>query len=172
MKRRGFILTGAAAVGGSCGYKVAGKANLVPKEILSIGIPPFANATTHYKLTEKLPMAITREFIARTKYQILPDANGADAVLRGSVSTVLAYPTVFDPTTGRAAGVQVQTILAVTLTQAKNAAVIYTNPSLDFRQRYEISTDPLAYFDESASAFDRLCRDVAASVVTAILENF
>ena len=75
-------------------------------------------------------------------------------------------------TRARAAGVQVQTILAVTLTQARNAAVIYTNPSLDFRQRYEISTDPLAYFDESASAFDRLCRDVAASVVTAILENF
>ena len=173
MKRRGFLLTGAVALGGaSCGYKVAGKANLVPKDILSIGIPPFTNATTHYKLTEKLPMAITREFIARTKYQILPDANGADAILKGSVNTVMAFPTVFDPTTGRAAGVQIQTILAVTLTQTRNSAVVYTNPALDFRQRYEISTDPQAYFDESASAFDRLCRDVASSVVTAILENF
>ena len=173
MKRRGFLLGSAAIVGGaSCGYKVAGKADLVPKDIQSIGIPPFANATKYYKLTEKLPSAITREFIARTKYQILPDANGADAVLKGSVNLVLTYPTVFDQTTGRAAGVQVQTVIAVTLTHARTGAAIYSNPALDFRQLYEISTDPLVYFDESSTAFQRLSRDVAANVVTAILENF
>jgi hypothetical protein len=85
---------------------------------------------------------------------------------------VLAYPTVFDPTSGRAAGVQIQTILAITLKQAVSGKVLYSNTALDFRQRYEISTDPQAYFDESTSAFDRLSRDVATSVVTAILENF
>ncbi len=172
MKRRVFILGSAALGATSCGYHVAGKADLMPKEIRSIGIPPFSNPTTRYRLTEKLPIAITREFLARTKYQILPDASGADAVLQGSISTVLAFPTVFDPTSGRAAGVQVQAILAVTLTQALSGKVLYNNPSLDFRQRYEISTDPQAYFDESTSAFDRLSRDVASSVVTAILENF
>ncbi len=144
----------------------------MPKEIRSIGIPPFSNPTTRYRLTERLPIAITREFLARTKYQILPDANGADAVLQGSIGMIMAFPTVFDPTSGRAAGVQVQTILAVTLTQAVSNKVLYTNPALDFRQRYEISTDPQAYFDESTSAFERLSRDVATSVVTAILENF
>lgn len=173
MNRRGFIFTASAALGASsCGYHVAGKADLMPKDIRTIGIPPFSNPTTRYKLTEKLPIAITREFLARTKYQILPDANGADAVLKGSINTVLAFPTVFDPTTGRAAGVQIQAILAVTLTQTVDNKVLYTNPVLDFRQRYEISIDPQAYFDESTNAFDRLSRDVAASVVTAILENF
>ncbi|MCX6610266.1 MAG: LPS assembly lipoprotein LptE [Acidobacteria bacterium] len=172
MNRRAFILSSAALGATSCGYRVAGKADLMPKEIHSIGIPPFTNPTTRYRLTERLPVAITREFLARTKYQILPDATGADAVLQGSISMVMAYPTVFDPTSGRAAGVQVQTILAVTLTQAITKKVLYNNPSLDFRQRYEISTDPQAYFDESTSAFERLSRDVASSVVTAILENF
>ncbi len=172
MKRRAFILSSAALGATSCGYHVAGKADLMPKDIRSIGIPPFNNPTTRYRLTERLPVAITREFLARTKYQILPDATGADAVLQGSISMVLAFPTVFDPTSGRAAGVQVQAILAVTLTQAITKKVLYNNPTLDFRQRYEISTDPQAYFDESTSAFERLSRDVAASVVTAILENF
>ena len=103
---------------------------------------------------------------------MLPDPAGADAILQGSIATVMAFPTVFDPASGRAAGVQIQAILAVTLTQVNGGKVIYTNPSMDFRQRYEISIDPLAYFDESTPAFDRLSRDVASTVVTSILENF
>jgi len=172
LNRRLFLAT-ASLSAASCGYHVSGKADLMPKGINSIGIPPFSNPTIRYKLTEKLPIAITREFLARTRYQILPDANGADAVLQGSIANILAFPTVFDPVTGRAAGVQVQALLGVTLTHQTAAnAVIYTNPALDFRQRYEISTDPQAYFDESSMAFDRLARDVATSVVSAILENF
>jgi hypothetical protein len=163
MDRRGFLV-GAGALAG-CGYKVGGKANLMPADVKTIGIPPFTNPTTRYKLTEKLPTAIGREFLARTKYQILPDANGADAVLAGNVATLIVFPI-----TGNA--VQAQVLLSVTLTATKTGAVIYTNPSMDFRQRYEIAQDPLAYFDESNAAFDRLCRDVAASVVTAVLENF
>jgi hypothetical protein len=173
LNRRNFLLTTSATLAtSSCGYHVAGKADLMPKEIRTIGIPPFANPTTRYKLTEKLPIAITREFHARTKYQVLPDPAGADAILQGSIATVMAFPTVFDPASGRAAGVQIQAILAVTLTQVNGGKVIYTNPSMDFRQRYEISIDPLAYFDESTPAFDRLSRDVASTVVTSILENF
>lgn len=173
MNRRGFITSAAGAlVTSSCGYHVAGKAGLMPKSIQSIGIPPFTNPTTRYKLTEKLPIAITREFLARTKYQILPDANGADAILQGSIATVMAFPTVFDPTTARAAGVQIQALLAVKFTQVAGGKVLYANPMMDFRQRYEISTDPRAYFDESTPAFDRMSRDLAFSVVTAILENF
>ncbi|MDX2270258.1 MAG: LPS assembly lipoprotein LptE [Bryobacter sp.] len=156
----------------SCGYKVAGKANLLPKDIQSIGIPPFQNVTTRYKLTERFPALLTREFLARTKYEILPDANGADAVLQGTINSVLAFPVLFDAATGRASGVQVQAVIAITLRNLKTGTVLYTNPGFDFRQRYEISTDPLAFFDESTPAFERMGRELAAAVVTAVLENF
>ena len=42
----------------------------------------------------------------------------------------------------------------------------------EYRERYEIATDPQAYFDESDTALARLSRDVARGVVTAVLENF
>src|SRR5438552_767428 len=51
----------------SCGYHVAGKADLVPKNVKTIAIPAFTNVTTRYKLTDRLPEAITREFISRTR---------------------------------------------------------------------------------------------------------
>src|ERR1700675_974602 len=100
----------------SCGYHVAGKADLVPKSVHTIAIPAFANITTRYKLTDHLPQAITREFIARTRYQIVTDANQADAVLRGSIVNYVAFPTTIDQQTGRASGLQVNVTLQITLT--------------------------------------------------------
>jgi hypothetical protein len=172
MKRREVLTALAAGLSSSCGYHVAGKANLMPADIKVIGIPPFTNATTRYKLTEKFPALLTREFLSRTKYQIVPDANGADAVLQGSINTILAFPLLFDPTTGRASGVQIQAVIGVNLRNMKTNTFIYSNPGFDFRQRYEISTDPLAFFDESTPAFERMGRELAAAVVTAVLENF
>ena len=157
----------------SCGYHVAGKADLVPKSIHTIAIPAFGNVTTRYKLTDRLPEAITREFIARTRYQIVTDPQAADAVLRGAVINYNAYPTIFDQRTGRASGLQVSVIMQVSLTERASGKVLFTRPSFEVHQRYEISTtDAKAYFEESDIALNRLSGDVARDVVSAILENF
>jgi hypothetical protein len=119
-----------------------------------------------------LPAAITREFISRTRYQIVPDPNNADAVLSGSVVSFFAYPTTLDPNTNRAAGVQAIVMLQIALRERTTGAVLFNQPNMQFRQNYEISVDPKAYFDESDAALERLSRDVARSVVSAVLENF
>lgn len=172
MDRKHLLVAIAALSLVNCGYKVAGKADLLPKNLHTIAIPAFNNVTTHYKLTDRLPNALAQEFIARTRYQVIADVNQADMVLTGAVANVIAYPTTFDPLTGRAAGVQVQVVLQVTLRERASGKVIYSQPALDFRERYEISRDPQAYFDESAPAFDRVSRAVARSVISAILEMF
>ena len=43
---------------------------------------------------------------------------------------------------------------------------------MEFRNRYEIGSDQVNYFDESEPALERLSRDVARTVVSAILEAF
>jgi RNase P/RNase MRP subunit p29 len=156
----------------SCGYHVAGKADLVPKSIKTIAIPAFGNATTRYKVSDRITAAITREFLSRTRYEIVADPNQADAILSGAVVNFSAYPTIFDPVTGRASGVQAYVIMQVTLTERASGKVLFTRPNMEIRERYEISVDPKVYFDESDVAMERLSRDVASSVVSAILENF
>jgi hypothetical protein len=157
----------------SCGYHVGGKADLVPKNIGTIAVPAFANITTRYKLTDRLPDAIAREFIARTRYQIVSDPTQADAVLKGAVVNYVAYPTVFDNKTGRASGLQVNVTMQITLTERATGKVLFTRPSFEAHQRYEISvTSAGQYFEESATALERLSHDVARGVVSAILENF
>ena len=165
------ILAGAALLAG-CGYHVSGHGDLVPKGIHTIAIPAFGNATSRYRLTDRLPEAITREFITRTHYQIVQDQTSADAILRGTIVNYFAYPIVFDPTTGRASTVQVVVNMSVTLFERATGKVIFTRPSFEWKQQYEISADVRAFLDESDAAMDRLSRDVAQMLVSAILENF
>lgn len=157
----------------SCGYHVAGKADLVPKSIHTIAVPPFSNATLRYKLTDSVPEAISREFIERTRYQIASDPASADAVLRGTIVNFVSYPILFDQQTGRASGLQVNVTLQVTLTERATGKVIYSRPNFDFHDRYEIAvTNTNQYFDESGPALDRLSRSIARDVVSSILDNF
>src|SRR2546421_10048527 len=90
----------------SCGYHAAGKADLVPKRIHTIAIPEFGNVTRRYKVSEGITNAVTREFISRTRFHIVADPNQAEAILTGAVVNFFSYPTVVDPASGRAAGVQ------------------------------------------------------------------
>ena len=93
-------------------------------------------------------------------------------MLRGSVLNLFSATTTFDSATGRAAGVEINVHLQLTLIERATGKTLYSNPSMAVRERYEISTDPRQYLDESQAALQRLSRDVARTVISAILENF
>ncbi len=156
----------------SCGYHVGGKADLVPKSIQTIAIPSFATLTTRYKLVDMLPQQIGREFIASTRFRIVNNPSEADAVLNGSINMAMASPSVFDPTSGKATSLQIVVVITVNLVERSTGRVIYSRPNLVFRQSYEAAVDPHQYFDESGPALERLSRDVARDVVSAIVESF
>ncbi len=157
----------------SCGYHLAGQANLVPKTIHTIAIPAFGNATVHYQLTDLLPQAISREFIGRTHYQVVNDPTQADAVLRGTVNSYFAFPTLIDQATGRTSGLQVNVRMDVSLVERSTGKVIFNRPNFEAHERYEASvTSDTQYFEESGAALQRLSKDVSRDVVSAILENF
>jgi hypothetical protein len=155
-----------------CGYRVAGRADLLPRNIHTIAVPAFTNTTVRYKLSDLLAGAITREFLSRTRYQVVDDPSQADAILRGTVVNYISYPTILDPSTGRASAVQMSVMLDITLRERATGAVLFSRSRMDVRERYEISVDQRAYFEESDSALERLSRDVARTVVSAVLEKF
>lgn len=155
-----------------CGYHVSGHGDMLPKSVKTIAIPAFGNITTKYKLTDRLANTLTREFISRTRYRVVADEKEADAVLRGEVINVFAFPAASDQSTGRASAVQMSVFLDVSLIDRATGKVLYSRPRMEVRQRYEISVDQFAYFEESDVALERMSRDVARSVVSAVLEAF
>jgi hypothetical protein len=155
-----------------CGYHVSGQGELLPKTIKTIAIPAFGNATVNSKLARLISEDVTREFISRTRYNIVPDASQADALLQGALVNFVSYPVVSDPVSGRSTGVQVFATLQLTLTDRHTGKTLFSRNGYEFRERYEITLDPQAYFDENGTAIIRLSRDVARSIVSAILQNF
>lgn len=155
-----------------CGYHVGGHGDMLPATLHTIAIPAFGNDTTRYKLTEQLPGAIGREFLSRTRYRVITNQDTADAVLTGAVVNFYSAPTIFDQKTGRAAGIQVSVIMNLTLKERTTGKVLYKRDNMEVRQRYEVATDQLQYFDESTVALQRLSQEVARQVVSSVLEVF
>ena len=168
---RYIVLAAALALAG-CGYRMGSNSDLLPAAIQTIALPAFDNLTNRYRLSERLPNAIGREFISRTRYRIVSKPEEADAVLRGAVVNFLTFPNVADPTTGRSVATQITVVLQVSLTERQSGKVLFTRPSMEFRQRYEIAVDQAQYFEESDLALDRLSRDVARTLVSSVLEAF
>lgn len=172
MTRRHAIFSAAALAAPGCGYRVGSRADLLPANLRTIAIPAFGNVTTRYKLAERLPAALTREFISRTRYRIVANPDEADAILRGTLLNYLSAPTIFDTTTGRAAGIVIAVILELQLVERATGKVLYRRPNFEIRERYEVSIEQTAYFDESDTAVERLSREVARLVVSTVLEAF
>ena len=161
-----------AVLTAACGYSTGGRGELLPATLHTIAVPAFVNATTRYKITDVMAEAITREFITRTHYKIVANPDAADAVLHGTVLNYTSATTVLDPTTGRASAVDLHVYLRLELTERATSKVLFTRPFMDVRERYQISVDPSAFFEESDEAIRRASEQTARQVVSAILENF
>ena len=168
---KAFLMAAVFALLPACGYHVSGKGELLPKNIRTIYVPAFDNLTTHYRLTDAIPEAISRELLARSRYQLVRRQEDADAVLRGTVSSLISYAILTDQATGRATALQVVARIQVNLYD-RSGKTLYSRPSWEFLQRYELSTNAQTYFDESGAAELRMSQDVAREVVSGILENF
>jgi hypothetical protein len=155
-----------------CGYRIAGRANALPPELHTIAVPAFVNKTQRYRIEQRMTESVIHEFLARTKYRIVSDPAGADAVLHGEITGLESSAVVFDPATGRATTMLVQVHMRVWMEESATKKVLFRNDKYLFRQEYQISTDVRSFFDEQDPALDRMSRDFASHVVADILENF
>ena len=155
-----------------CGYHTGGKGDLVPKNIQTIAVVPFHNLSTRYRLSDAVQQAISREFIARTRFQIVRNRDEADAILDGSINRVVSVPMVFDPASGKATIVLISVTMQLVLTERTTGKVLYQRPPFEIHNNYEIALNGSQYFDESSLALQRLSADLARQVVSGIMENF
>ena len=62
--------------------------------------------------------------------------------------------------------------LKVLLEERETKKILYKNDNYLFREVYEISTNPLTFFDEEGPAMDRMAKDFASRLVADVVENF
>ena len=163
-----------------CGYHVAGRNDALPKTVHVIAVPSIENKTNSYRIEQRLTAATIHEFLAATKYKIVSNDSGADAVLRGKVLSVEAVPLLFVTTpatatqasTTRATTMLVTMKCDVTLTESATEKILYHSDNFIFRNEYEISTDVKSFFEEQDPALQRMAQDFAKRLVATVTENF
>ncbi len=135
-----------------CGYHLAGTGSGLPDHIKTIGLPIFVNNTQGYQVEQKITNSIQTVLIQRGKYKVIPETEGVDAVLKGTISSVSLIPVTFD-SDGRARDYSVIINAKVTFTDQIDKKILFQNPSFVFRGQYEINQEEI-YFDRQSQAID------------------
>jgi outer membrane lipopolysaccharide assembly protein LptE/RlpB len=153
-----------------CGYHLAGTGSSLPDHIQTIGLPIFTNNTQGYQVGQKITDSIQTVLIQRGKYKVIPQTDGVDALLKGTINSVTLAPVAFD-SDGIATDYSVIITAKVTFTDQIDKKILFQNPSFVFRGQYSINQNEI-YFDKQSTTLDEIAQDFAESVVSAILEGF
>ena len=160
-----------------CGYALAGRGTFLPDYIRVVGVPQLANNTTFFQIEQILTEKIRTEFIGRGRYTVIPNPEGADAVVTGTVTSIAVQPVGF--TEQQFASRYLFTLtMSVEFTDVRTSQVLWSSTALTFREEYELTTrsnvalEGETFLSQERTSFDRISTDLARTVVTAIVEAF
>jgi lipopolysaccharide assembly LptE-like protein len=179
MTRRQLLAVVPAAVVLSlpgCGYSLAGRGSFLPANIKTIGVPPFENQTTVFEVDRRIADRVRAELVGRGHFTVLPQSEGADAVLSGVITSITLTPAAFNQQ--QQATRQVLSLVArMELREVKTGKVLWQNPAQQFSETYELTNvnsvlDANAFLRQDLNALDRLATEFARAVVSAMLEAF
>lgn len=158
-----------------CGYSLAGRGSFLPEYIKTIGVPLFVNNSPLIDADRILTEKVRTEFVSRGKFTAVDRRTEVDAVLVGEIASVSLQPAAFNQNQ-QATRYAVVVTAKIEFTDLKTNKVLWTNPAMQFREEFEVSTsasaDPNAFFGQNANALDRLGTEFARAIVTAIVEAF
>jgi len=168
-------LVTAAVLVSSCGYTLAGRGGSLPEHIKIIGIPQFTNRSTLPDIDRVVTDKVRDEFGSRGKYRVNLEADGADAVLTGTITGAVSTPTSLVTGSRQASSYSMVVTLSVEFKDVKSNKVLWSNPAMQVREEYDLPTgasvsDPSAFFRQDTNALERLARNLARSIATAVFE--
>ena len=154
-----------------CGYALVGRGSNLPPEVRRVQLMPLENATPRSQVDQILTRALSTELVNRKRFEVLSSAEGADAVLTGTVSSFTLSPVTFDAE-GRATEYEIAIVVGVKFKQVVPETLLYENDSYLFRSSYQVQASELGFQDRETPAIEATAKDFAESLVTDLLEGF
>lgn len=157
-----------------CGYSLAGRGSFLPAHIQTIAVPQFVNNSSVYDVERRITERVRSELIGRGKYRVVTGNEQRDAVLEGTITSITM---VAAATNNQRLATRMAIVLSasVQFRDLKDNKVLWSNPSMQFREEYDIPgtvTDPNAFFGQDVNALERMASEFARTLVSAILEAF
>jgi hypothetical protein len=149
-----------------CGYRLANK-NLNGGQGQTIAIPTFTNTSTSYRIEQRLTDAVRREFIRRTRFNVVPE-NSGDILITGDVLSYGAVPVTFNQQTRGSTYIMVVDV-SVRLTESKTGKILFQNDHWTFRDVFELGQNSAEFVSEDPAALERLASRFASSFVASVM---
>jgi outer membrane lipopolysaccharide assembly protein LptE/RlpB len=156
-----------------CGYHAVGSSAHLPPGVHTIAVPVFTTRAQAFHTEFAFTQAIVRELNTRTTYTVTTKDKdpAADATLRGVILSQAASPLTYDSSSGQTSSYLITVYARVTLVD-RRGRILYQNDSLPFHEQYQSTQDITTFIQEDSPAMQRVARDFAQAVVSAILESF
>jgi hypothetical protein len=176
VKARALAAVAAMALS-ACGYALVGRGVATDPSIKKIGVPPFKDTTAKPALDQKITQKVIEELLKRGHFDVLQTATGVDALVDGELVSYSVVPVGFsEEGTGtnrtQASRYAISLTARVKYSKVGAAEPIWASDSFQFRDEYDIGSDPATFFDREDQALDRLATSFARSLVAAMLEAF
>jgi hypothetical protein len=182
--RRQLLAALAGLGAASCGYALVGHGITTDPTIKKIGVPLFKDTTGKPGLDQKVTQKVIEELLKRGRFQVLQQAEGVDARVDGEILSYRSQPVGFSDqgvNSGATAvpnGTTEATRYAITLTakvtygKVGEKEPIWQSDGFQYRDEYDVGSDPATYFDREEQSIDRLVTNFARNLVSTMLEAF
>ena len=155
-----------------CGYHTLGAATHLPPDVKTLSVPVFATNTEAYHTETVMTDAVIREFAARTRFRVTPNASpDADAVLHGTILKEVLTPLTYNASTQETSSFLITVVVSVTLT-GRDGKILYQNNNYIYREQYQSTANLPTFLQEDPAAVNRLSRNFARQLVADMLEGF
>lgn len=164
-----------ALAGTTCGYALVGKGVTTDASIRKIGVPMFRDRTGKAGLDQKVTQKVIEELLKRGRFDVVQQPTEVDAVVDGELTAYFVVPIGFSDEGGtRTQPNRYSVTLTARIRYAKTGSTeaLWENDAFAFREEYDVSEDPSAFFHQEEQALDRLSAQFARSLVAAMLEAF
>ncbi len=154
----------------NCGYHLRGTGSSLPASIKRVYVPIFKNLTTRYELDLKLTQAVINELTTRGKLELVDDADKADAILQGEITSFQVAPLAFSGK-DTADKYNITIVTKIIFRDLSNQQVLFSHPSFIYVEEYEVP-EGSDFESMEAEALTRVAEKFARSLIVAILEGF
>jgi outer membrane lipopolysaccharide assembly protein LptE/RlpB len=155
-----------------CGYHALGAATHLPPDVRTLAVPEFATRTDVYRTETVMTDAVIREFAARTRFRVTPNASSdADIILHGTILKESITPLTYNASTQETSSFLVTIVVAVKLTE-RDGKILYQNDNYVYREQFQSTADLPTFLREDPAAVQRLSRNFARQLVDDVLVGF
>jgi len=170
LKRACSLLFFAALLFTNCGYNFTGSGAKLPAGVRSVAIPIFGNQTLQTGIESDLTRALVDRFVS-AKQLSLTSQSEADAVLSGTVRSLVVLPTAVTLGTQAATEYRATLTIEATFKRQQDGKVLWKGEMIEWRN-YPVSSDPAVTEANKREAISQAFDLLAKRLYEIILEDF